>query len=1433
MKKSLLPLSVIIISVFTGFLIWKSFDSGSLQDAAFEPERPGYVKRLKPIEQTGIYQAQMREFELTRDLTLGYIPKDRLFRLTSDVMKLEMARGGKETSALGITWQERGPHADIAGPFGNTRAENNSTAGRVRAVWVDLADPDHNTVWVGGVAGGLWKTTNIQNTEPNWQLVNDYFDNMAIGSICQDPTNTNIMYFGTGEKTANADAVRGGGIWKSTDHGVTWNLLPGTTGYGNVSKILCDADGNVYVTSIGGAGIRRSKDKGATWSIISPIGITTRATDMVLSSAGRLHVAFGYGNVGTSAYRFTDDPANVTSSTWQSPVTTFPVQYNSALAVVGDVLYALPANSGSYTPTLYKSVDGGLNWAATPTNIPSDAYSGIGWYCIMLAVDPLNTDNVIVGGLNVYRTSDGGASWSKISLWAGSSPSLSYVHADQQYAVWNEDNVLVASDGGIAYSSDGGLHFQNRNTGLRIKQFYSVAAHPTNVNYFLGGTQDNGSHKLYKAGMDSSIEVTGGDGAFVHIDQLDPNYQFTSYTYSHYFRSTDGGQSWESIKYSSSLGQFINPTDYDSRTKIMYCGGAAGQYIRWDNAIASTNFTPVSIGVISGSVRSVSVSPYTPNRVYFGSSSGSIVRVDDADKATPIATKLNTGTPSSNVSSIAIGTSDDHLLATYSNYGQQHVWYSSDGGSTWTNVSGNLPDIPVRWAVFLAESNSKVVLATEAGVWETDNLNGSSTVWERNNTFPFVRTDMLKYRRMDNSIVAATHGRGIFTATLPALGPYTRFTGTGMSVAEGSDDDGDCRPYKDYDVDIVLDAPATGDATVTVTLKPGGTATEGEDFIYTTNNDFDNPTHSFVVPSGGTGPYPIKVRIYEDAEDESTEEFTLGLAVSGSTNALVSLSWGEHTIEIRNKIGAPSFTPHDENFFLGSRQYYVGSQDMVLDINQKSKKSQSIYRASELKGLGMKKGLIKMVGLDIDKFSTSAFSNLKVKMATTTFDFPYDGTAYHTTATTVYKTLATYNTVNGINNFMLDQPFDWDGESNIVVEFCYDNGVTRSEASDRTVGFSEQTSGNNSGIIHQNNISCSDDFTAPSGYVLGIKPNMAFLLERSDNAIATSGSKTASVYNSGSYYFYEEDDVICKLSGATAFLGCVTSNIIATGTDWKPYGNKERSEKVFSITPGSKPGVDYTIGIYYTKGEMDGRLPSGVVLIKTDAATIEASGGNSSNTVIGTTSYEEYDDGYLFTASFTGFTPDTKFFLAEQGTVIPVRLQDFSGSIQNDRAVLNWKTASEQNTAYFEVEKSADGNTGFRSIGRVNAAGNSNTVKEYSLADNRLSELNYYRLKMVDKDGKYEYSNTLLLRYSGPQKLTVVGNPFRNEIKLHFIKSPSGVVKIELFNMSGAKVYSNEYPASGVISVMPDDKNQLSTGAYILKVYADKKVYTEKVVKRK
>ncbi|MGB3005113.1 MAG: T9SS type A sorting domain-containing protein, partial [Chitinophagaceae bacterium] len=537
-----------------------------------------------------------------------------------------------------------------------------------------------------------------------------------------------------------------------------------------------------------------------------------------------------------------------------------------------------------------------------------------GWYDLAIGVDPANPDIVIAGGLNFYRTINGGITWTQITRWVGTA--LNYVHADHHTVTWNGSQVLVGTDGGIFYSSDNGITYTDRNNGLRLKQFYACAIHPTSTNYFLAGAQDNGVHQLNGAGITNSVEVTGGDGAYVHIDEDEPAYQWGSYVRNNYRRSVNSGASWSSVTADNS-GSFINPTDYDDINNIMYCGRNANEFNRWADAKTGGTLTTVAMaGLAGGSVSHVKVSPYTTNRVFFGGSTGKILRADNANAVLALTDITGSGMSASTVSCVAVGTTDNNLLATFSNYGATHIWVSTTGGGAagWTNITGSgLPDIPIRWAMFNPEDNTKAILATEMGIYETSSISGGATVWVQNGTLPVVKTTMLQYRFNDNTLLASTHGRGLWTSTITPTAPYVRFASSytySPVRTEATVTTTGCRNYTDYTLNMHIDKAPVGAAAVTLSIAGGATATQGIDYDFTTNGNFAAPSSVVTFPGGGTADQAITIRVYNDVEVDAaaTESFTFTYTIGGGTDALPAPSSTNYTYYIADNDVAPTTT---------------------------------------------------------------------------------------------------------------------------------------------------------------------------------------------------------------------------------------------------------------------------------------------------------------------------------------------------------------------------------------------------------------------------------------------------------------------------------------------------------------------------------------------
>jgi trimeric autotransporter adhesin len=1201
MIKKLKPFVVFFLVTFSILLI-ASCSHQNQQNEIFENEENDKYDGPEMI-------ASM-EFERTKDPATGKVPREQL---VVAMEQTELSKANYLNRAAGITalsWIERGPNSDAPGVSnGNTRANSGIAAGRIRALMVDSTDATKKTVWAGSVAGGLWKTTDITVSPANWVLVNDYLSNLSIADICQDPRPgfQNIMYFCTGESYFNSDAVQGNGVFKSTDGGSTWIFLTSTSGYVNGTRIKCDFQGNIYLATRG-SGLLRSTaaSGGAAWTNITPTGLVSDICDMEISStavAARLHVVAGI--FSTQAYRYTDIPATVTSATWTTPATVFPsFAMRAEIACSGSTLYALPADASRQVPTIYKSTNGGANWAATTGQPTAGWASGQGWYALSIDIDPSNANNCIIGGLDSWRTSNGGTSWSQISTWIGTTPVNQYVHADIHKILWwdNGNKLLFGCDGGVHYSADKGTTIRDRNNGLRVKQFYSCAIHPTLPNYFLAGAQDNGVHQFNNAGLSNTVEVTGGDGAFVAIDQDQPQYQFGSYVYTNLRRSTNGGASWSSIpEHNTNSGLFINPFDYDGVNNIMYIssgpdyslGGVGNDtYTRWDNPQTGSTFTNITIAAFNTTttararVSAIKVSPYTSNTVYFGTTAGRVVKVANANVATPTATNITGTINAGYISNIEVGTNDNNLIVTVSNYSVNSVYVTTDGGTTWSVCEGNLPNMPVRWAMFYPGDNTKAYIATETGVWETDFLNGASTIWSANNTFPNVRTDMIKYRPSDRTIAAATHGRGLWTTVIPSiLTPDIQFQTASAISTETTTNTSGCRGYTDYTVNMqILNAPL-GAATVTLAVAGGATATQNIDYVLTTNGNFVTPSQVLTFPNGVTTPQPFTIRIYDDAAIENAESFTLNYTISGTTNAQAGTSNQTFTYTINSNDVAP--------FYAASLSGGVGTYDINLNHPFRSTyfdaRTQMLYSAAELSALGFSAGNITSVGFNVvTKGSTQPFAGFTIKLKNTATT-ALAGGAFETGATTVYS--ASYSTTVGVNTIPIT-PFAWDGTSNLLVDICFDNttasgdDVVQSATSTANTYYDRQNTNVTPGCSIANN---AFSFTTSS------RPIITFNINTTGTAISTALNSTKNVYlgpNDDVYFYDAAGAILARIKNLTAFdYGCtqVTIDRAGTGTSafWNTNVPNNLLQKTIKVVPTNNTTTgNYEITLYYTGTEV-------------------------------------------------------------------------------------------------------------------------------------------------------------------------------------------------------------------------------------------------------
>lgn len=771
-----------------------------------------------------IDKAIEQEFEMTKDPALNEVPRERIIDARIYADRLRNSPNYQRAAIAGINWEERGP---------------NNVSGRTRGLLVDANDATGNTVWAGSVGGGLWKTTNALAGSPTWTPIDEFFDNLAVVTIVQDPSNSQTMYFGTGEGWFNADAIRGLGIWKSTNGGSSWTQLSSTNNstFHYVQKMVIASNGDVLACTRNG-GVQRSTDGGTTWTKVlgSGAGATyDRAADIEIAGNGDMYAAIGLFQTD-GVYKSTNGGTSWTKLVGNGLPTSGYYRIELACAPSdNNRVYAMHCATNYDCLGIYRSDNAGASWTSLP--VPSavgmsNFCRGQAWYDLIMAVDPNNSSRVFIGGIDVLVSNNAGSSWSQITQWYGGS-GIQYMHADQHNIVFQPGNsslIYFSNDGGVFRTTNGTATTPTVSfisNGFNVTQFYAGAMSGTSGDdRYLAGAQDNGTHYFTSAGLNNTTEVTGGDGAFIHIDQDNSNIQISSYVYNYYWITSNNWGSYTTKQIGSSQGRFINPTDYDNDANILYGCYAAGQY-SYITGVGSGNTTGArSVSAFAGAkVSSVGVSPNVANRVYFGLDNGDVVRVDNAHTSSFTATVVRAG--SGYTSCVEIDPNDEnHMLVTYSNYGVNSIFETTNGGGSWTSVEGNLPDMPVRYAIFVPGNSDQALIATELGVWSTDDLNGTSTNWgPSNGGLANVRTDMLQSRPSDKQVIAATHGRGLYSTNhfdTPVLSvSITGQTGTSCN----GDADGTATAAASNGVPPYSYSWSNGQTTATATGLAAGTYT--------------------------------------------------------------------------------------------------------------------------------------------------------------------------------------------------------------------------------------------------------------------------------------------------------------------------------------------------------------------------------------------------------------------------------------------------------------------------------------------------------------------------------------------------------------------------------------------------------------------------------
>ncbi len=803
--------------------------------------KTGSTDSKTPIERQADNAVERAAFEFMRlkDPNSGKIPtgiRKAELQFTSKIAAGDDSRKSLSTAAKSSKsnsfsyWKNRGPF---------------NVGGRTRALAIDSRN--ENIILAGGVSGGLWRT---ENGGASWRKVTRSFQNPSITGIIQDPRpgKSFTWYYISGERLGNSAGARGAfysgsGVYKSQDGGRTFELLRATADgslqfaspFDIVNSIAINpVNGDVYVATFNG--IHRSQDGGNSFTEVLEGGFDN-ITEIVISATGRLYATIDSGGVPNAGF-FT----SIDGDTWTNitPEGFIPAYGRTVMGIDPsneDTVYFLTRDlSQTNEAVLYRYNASATTqeeaWTDLTINLPLASIGGrVGnlnlqtGYNMFVKVHPTDSNTVFVAGTNVYRSTTGFTTPAGQESWvAGYSP-LNNVslytnqHPDQHALVFfpsNPNKALSANDGGVFVTEDitatnegiEPVSWTSLNNGYLTTQPYHVAFDPEpNTDDLVAGFQDNGTWFTNSTDSNATWEDDfGGDGAYSAIAD-NGRTRYVSSQRGNVFRlNFDEEGSFESFtsvrpaRPANNDFSFINPFILDpNNDNVMYLpvqnriwrNRNLDEVPLFSNAPATVNWTNIeSSSTPDGStISSLGISEFpVANRLYYGTSSGIVLRMENANIDNQPAVDITTGKglPTGFVNDINVDPSNaDRVIITYSNYGIPSVFITEDAGDTWTNISGNLEENvdgtgngpSVRSTAFLGGSQGRlgarlqrIFAATSTGLYSTNRLNGQNTVWRKENfAIGNSVTDEVVTRK-DGFIAVAAHGNGLFSARFPIIG---------------------------------------------------------------------------------------------------------------------------------------------------------------------------------------------------------------------------------------------------------------------------------------------------------------------------------------------------------------------------------------------------------------------------------------------------------------------------------------------------------------------------------------------------------------------------------------------------------------------------------------------------------------------------------------
>jgi photosystem II stability/assembly factor-like uncharacterized protein len=642
-------------------------------------------------------------------------------------------------------------------------------------------------IYAAIASGGVLKSIDGGYT---WTPISDELPVLTIGAIALDPADPDVIYLGTGEANAHSFSWFGMGLYKSTDAGVTWEYK-GLEDTRYIARIVVDPmnSNRVWVAGTGSLfgtnperGIYRSLDAGETWDLVLAVTDSTSGTDVAVDPTRPDTVyAAMWERVRGLTYRQSAGPSSGIyrsydgGDSWTELTSGLPS--GSDVGRIGlsvsrsnpQVIYAIYADHPGYFAGVYKSTNGGDSWAQTNDTDLESLYSSFGWYFGQVRVDPGNSSRVFAMGVPMYRTENGGASWSEVGS------SMHVDHHAMDFDPTDYSRIVEGNDGGIYLSTDQGDTWSKRYD-QHTNQFYAIEIDYQNPSRLYGGTQDNGTLRTVDGDPDDWERIFGGDGFYCNVDPTDSSKIFVEYQYGNLFYTDDFASSWTEVMDGIDPGDRRNwstpvvmepgtPTTLYYGTYRLYRTTNSGS---WWNAI-SGDLTNGSAGGGFGTITTVAVAPTDTDVIYVGTDDSNVwVTSNGGGSWTNISSSL----PNRWVTRVFVDPTDENLAyATFSglrwNENIGYVYYTDDMGATWTDITGDLPAAPVNALVVDPGLLSRVIVGTDVGCFYSEGRDGN---WVLTGTgLPAVPVYDLKTHAPTRTLVAGTHGRSMYSLDLSLL----------------------------------------------------------------------------------------------------------------------------------------------------------------------------------------------------------------------------------------------------------------------------------------------------------------------------------------------------------------------------------------------------------------------------------------------------------------------------------------------------------------------------------------------------------------------------------------------------------------------------------------------------------------------------------------